>query len=57
MEYSCKGNFRLAFRNLHLFAGVPVIHSNPCRKKDDTIFYEKRYKIIVGSATDMKYCL
>jgi hypothetical protein len=25
---------------------------NPCSKKDDTLLYEKRYKIIVGSATD-----
>jgi len=28
-----------------------------CSKKDDTLHYEKRYKIIVGSATDMKICL
>jgi len=24
-----------------------------CRKKDDRVFYGKRYKIIVGSATDI----
>ena len=30
---------------------------NPCHKKDDRLLYRKRYKIIVGSATDKKECL
>jgi len=28
-------------------------HHNFCSKKDDTLPYEKSYKIIVGSATEM----
>ena len=28
-------------------------HRNLCSKKDDTLPYEKSYKIIVGSATEM----
>ena len=30
---------------------------DPCRKKDDTLPHEKRYKIIVGFATDKGDCL
>jgi len=35
-------------------------YHGPCSEKDDRLLYEKRYKIIVGSATDrrdfMLYC-
>jgi hypothetical protein len=34
-----------------------MFEPNPCSKKDDTLLYEKRYKIIVGSATDTSDCL
>ena len=33
--------------------GLLLCNCNPCSKKDDTHLYEKSYKIIVGSATDM----
>jgi hypothetical protein len=36
-----------------VFASSLFTHFNPCSKKDDTLLYENRYKIIVGSATDM----
>jgi hypothetical protein len=31
--------------------------NGPCSKKDDKLLYKKRYKIIVGSATDKKESL
>jgi hypothetical protein len=33
--------------------GLFLCNCNPCSKKDDTLLYEKSYKIIVGSATEM----
>jgi hypothetical protein len=33
------------------------INSESCSKKDDTLLYEKRYKIIDGFATDRRECV
>jgi len=33
------------------------IDSESCSKKDDTLLYEKRYKIIDGFATDRRECV
>ena len=39
------------------FDTVNISGPNVCSKKDDTIFYEKRYKTNVGPATDRGRCL